>query len=89
SHQHHYTAFGSRLEVPFINRLFRIPLILISICDDVFTCNNKAPIDPSTRPELESLATKHEKRVMLRTLNKIIGKDGPLLPEPTNNENAI
>ncbi|WP_218281323.1 hypothetical protein, partial [Pseudomonas sp. 57B-090624] len=27
SHQHHYTAFGSRLEVPFINRLFRIPEI--------------------------------------------------------------
>lgn len=29
SHQHHYTAFGSRLEVPFINRLFRIPLLRI------------------------------------------------------------
>lgn len=85
----HVSALYSTPGNPFTYTINNLLLILISICDDVFTCNNKAPIDPSTRPELESLATKHEKRVMLRTLNKIIGKDGPLLPEPTNNENAI
>ena len=85
----HVSALYSTPEKPFAYTIENLLLVLISICDDVFTCNSKTPIDPSTRPKLESLATKHEKRVMLRTLNKIIGKDGPLLPEPTNNENAI
>ncbi|WP_429183218.1 hypothetical protein [Aeromonas rivipollensis] len=85
----HVSALYSTPEKPFAYTIENLLLVLISICDDVFTCNSETPIAPSTRPKLESLATKHEKRVMLRTLNKIIGKYGPLLPEPTNNENAI
>lgn len=84
----HVSALYSTPEKSFEYTIENLLLVLISICDDVFTCNSKTPIDPSTRPKLDSLATKHEKRVMLRTLNKIIGKDGPLLSEPTNNENA-
>ncbi|MNG20160.1 hypothetical protein D3C84_1043890 [compost metagenome] len=64
-------------------------LVLISICDDVFIYDGATPIDLSSRPKLDNLETRHENRVMRRILNKIIGKDGPLLPEPTNNENAI
>lgn len=85
----HVSALYSTPEKPFAYTIENLLLVLISICDDVFTCNSETPIDPSTRPKLESLATKHEKRVMLRTLNKIIGKYGPLLSEPTNNENVI
>jgi len=84
----HVSALYSTPGKPFTYTINNLLLVLISICDDVFTCHGAPLIDPSTRPKLESLATKHEKRVMLRTLNKIIGKDGPLLSEPTNNENA-
>lgn len=85
----HVSALYSTPGKPFTYTINNLLLILISICDDVFTCNSKTPIDPSTGPKLDSLTTRHEKRVMLRTLNTIIGKYGPLLPEPTNNENAI
>lgn len=83
----HVSALYSTPEKPFAYTIENLLLVLISICDDVFTCHG-VPIDPSSRPKLDSLATQHENRVMRRILNKIIGKDGPLLSEPKSNENA-
>lgn len=85
----HVSALYSTPEKPFAYTIENLLLVLISICDDVFICDGAAPIDLSSRPKLDELETRHEIRVMRRMLNTIIGKDGPLLPEPTSNENAI
>ena len=85
----HGSALYSTPEKPFAYTIENLLLVLISICDDVFICDGAAPIDLSSRPKLDELETRHEIRVMRRMLNTIIGKDGPLLPEPTSNENAI
>lgn len=83
------SALYSTPEKPFAYTIENLLLVLISICDDVFICDGATPIDLSSRPKLDDLETRHENIVMRHLLNKIIGKNGPLLPEPTNNENAI
>ncbi|WP_270826527.1 hypothetical protein [Aeromonas sp. Y318-1] len=84
----HVSALYSTPGKPFTYTINNLLLVLISICDDVFVYEGATPIDLSSRPKLDNLKTRHENRVMRRYLNKIIGKDGPLLSEPTNNENA-
>lgn len=84
----HVSALYSTPGKPFTYTINNLLLVLISICDDVFVYEGATPIDLSSRPKLDNLKTRHENRVMRRNLNKIIGKNGPLLSEPKNNENA-
>lgn len=85
----HVSALYSTPDKPFSYTIENLLLVLISICDDAFIYDGATPIDLSSRTKLDDLETRHENIVMRHLLNKIIGKDGPLLPEPTNNENAI
>lgn len=85
----HVSALYSTPDKPFSYTIENLLLVLISICDDAFIYDGAAPIDLSSITKLDDLETRHGNVVMRHLLNKIIGKNGPLLPEPTNNDNAI